>query len=220
MVDCIDDIMLCLYMFNVQTLRPEAAEFVDLIGKITTALYRVAEEFPNYKKSAVLAKHLIEVNRLESLGDELYCRSIRSLYESGQNNNNIVLITDKLIVDMSRVTFMDSSELGLIMGRMKSAEELIISENLGLVRSIAFRFRGRGCEDEDLMQIGTMGLLRAARSFDVSRGVVFSTYAVPLIIGEIKRFLRDDGMIKVGRARKQHFSSMDIKHCFTSLTTN
>ena len=88
-------------------------------------------------------------------------------------------------------------------GGDREAEELIISENLGLVRSIAFRFRGRGCEDEDLMQIGTMGLLRAARSFDVSRGVVFSTYAVPLIIGEIKRFLRDDGMIKVGRARKQ-----------------
>lgn len=85
----------------------------------------------------------------------------------------------------------------------KDAEELLISENLPLVRSIAFRFRGRGCEDEDLLQIGTMGLLRAARSFDISRGVVFSTYAVPLIIGEIKRFLRDDGMIKVGRTRKQ-----------------
>lgn len=92
-VDCIDDIMLCLYMFNVQTLRPEAAEFADLIGKITTALYRAAEEFPNYKKSTDLAKHLIEVNRLESLGDELYCRSIRSLYESGHSDRDVMIWT-------------------------------------------------------------------------------------------------------------------------------
>ena len=83
------------------------------------------------------------------------------------------------------------------------AEEELILQNSALVHSIAYRFRGRGCEDEDLYQIGAMGLLRAARSFDLSRGVVFSTYAVPLIIGEIKRFLRDDGMIKVGRAKKQ-----------------
>ena len=92
-VDCIDDIMLCLYMFNVQTLRPEAAEFADLIGKITTALYRAADEFPNYKRSADLAKHLIEVNRLESLGDELYCRSIRNLYESGHSDRDVMIWT-------------------------------------------------------------------------------------------------------------------------------
>lgn len=83
------------------------------------------------------------------------------------------------------------------------AEEQLIIKNSALVRSIAVRFRGRGCEDDDLYQIGSVGLLRAARSFDPERGVVFSTYAVPMIIGEIKRFLRDDGMIKVGRAKKQ-----------------
>ena len=81
-IDWIDDIMLCIYMYNVHTLRPEVTEFADLIGRITTALYRAAEEFPNYKKSSELLKHLIEVNRLESLGDELFCKSIRNLYES------------------------------------------------------------------------------------------------------------------------------------------
>ena len=97
-VDCIDDIMLCLYMFNVKTLRLETAEFADLIGKITTALYRAAEEFPNYKKSSELTKHLIEVNRLESLGDELYCKSIHSLYEC-EHSDREVMIWTKLYED-------------------------------------------------------------------------------------------------------------------------
>lgn len=92
-IDCIDDIMLCIYMFNVHTLRPEATEFADLIGKITTALYRAAEEFPNYKKSSDLSKHLVEVNRLESLGDELYCRSIRNLYESECSDREVMIWT-------------------------------------------------------------------------------------------------------------------------------
>ena len=83
------------------------------------------------------------------------------------------------------------------------AEQQLIIKNSALVRSIVVRFRGRGCEDEDMYQIVSLGLLRVARSFDPERGVVFSTYAVPMIIGEIKRFLRDDGMIKVGRAKKQ-----------------
>lgn len=84
----------------------------------------------------------------------------------------------------------------------KEALEELVKENMGLVRSIALRFTGRGCEFDDLMQIGSIGLLRAARSFDESRGCMFSTYAVPLIIGEIKRFLRDDGIIKVSRSLK------------------
>lgn len=97
-VDCIDDIMLCLYMFNVRTLRPEAIEFADLIGKITAALCRAATEFPNYKKSTKLTEYLIEINRLESIGDELYCKSIRYLYES-ENNDREVMIWTKLCED-------------------------------------------------------------------------------------------------------------------------
>ena len=84
-----------------------------------------------------------------------------------------------------------------------SATEKLIENNLGLVRSIALRFKDRGVEYEDLVQIGSMGMLKAIRSFDISKGTVFSTYAVPLIIGEIKRFIRDDGLIKVSRVYKQ-----------------
>lgn len=87
-------------------------------------------------------------------------------------------------------------------GDEQAAEELI-KLNAGLVRSIALRFRDRGTEMEDLIQIGTIGMLRAIRSFDPSRGTVFSTYAVPLIIGEIRRHLRDDGLIKVSRQYKR-----------------
>lgn len=83
------------------------------------------------------------------------------------------------------------------------AEEEIISKNAGLVRSLAIRFLGRGVEYDDLYQLGMIGLLRAVRSFDIERGCAFSTYAVPLITGEIKRFLRDDGIIKVSRDKKR-----------------
>lgn len=79
----------------------------------------------------------------------------------------------------------------------------IIEENMGLVRSIALRFCDRGTEYEDLVQIGTIGMIKAVRSFQVERGVAFSTYAVPLIMGEIKRHLRDDGPIKVSRIYKK-----------------
>ncbi len=83
------------------------------------------------------------------------------------------------------------------------AEAEIVDANSGLVRSLAARFRGRGIEYEDLVQIGTIGLIKAARSFDSERGFAFSTYAVPLIVGEIKRCLRDDGLIRVGRQQKK-----------------
>ena len=81
----------------------------------------------------------------------------------------------------------------------KDALEKLITQNMGLVKNIARRFMGRGTEYEDLVQIGSIGMIKAAKSFDRSFGTVFSTYAVPLIIGEIRRFLRDDGMIKVSR---------------------
>lgn len=85
----------------------------------------------------------------------------------------------------------------------EEALEKVILLNAGLVKSIAARFLGRGTEFEDLTQIGNMGLLKAVRTFDLSRGCVFSTYAVPLIFGEIRRFLRDDGPIKVSRTQKR-----------------
>lgn len=83
------------------------------------------------------------------------------------------------------------------------ALEAIIEENMGLVRSIALRFRDRGTDYEDLVQIGIIGMMKAVRSFDPGREVVFSTYAVPLIMGEIKRHLRDDGPVKVSRVYKK-----------------
>ncbi len=84
-----------------------------------------------------------------------------------------------------------------------AATEALLSENMGLVRGAAHRFRERGVEYEDLLQIGTIGMLRAIRSFDLSRGLAFSTYAVPLIVGEIRRHLRDDGLIRVSRNYKK-----------------
>jgi RNA polymerase sporulation-specific sigma factor len=92
-------------------------------------------------------------------------------------------------------------------GDKNALEELCIL-NGGLVKSIAVRFTGRGCASEDLFQIGNIGLIKAIRSFDESYGTVFSTYAVPLIIGEIKRFLRDDGLIKVSRDTKKLYAEL------------
>ena len=85
----------------------------------------------------------------------------------------------------------------------KEARNDLVEENVGLIWSIVRRFAGRGCETEDLFQIGSIGLMKAIDKFDTSFDVKFSTYAVPLIMGEIKRFLRDDGMIKVSRSVKE-----------------
>ena len=86
----------------------------------------------------------------------------------------------------------------------KEARKVLIEKNLGLVHHIVKRFVGRGVESEDLFQIGTIGLMKAVDKFDLSYQVKFSTYAVPLISGEIKRFLRDDGMVKVSRSVKEN----------------
>ena len=97
----------------------------------------------------------------------------------------------------------------------RGAMERLISQNMGLVKNIARRFIGRNAEYEDLVQIGTIGMLKAAKSFDAGFGTVFSTYAVPLIIGEIRRFLRDDGIIKVSRdVRKKGTAVMRAKEEF------
>ncbi len=85
----------------------------------------------------------------------------------------------------------------------KAARDLVVTMNIGLVWSIVRRFAGRGHELEDLFQIGCIGLIKAIDKFDSSFEVRFSTYAVPMITGEIKRFLRDDGMIKVSRSLKE-----------------
>ena len=86
----------------------------------------------------------------------------------------------------------------------KAAKEKIVSDNTGLVWSIARRFTNRGYDLEELYQIGCIGLLKACDRFESRYGVQFSTYAVPLISGEIKRFLRDNGAIKVSRILKQN----------------
>jgi RNA polymerase sporulation-specific sigma factor len=85
----------------------------------------------------------------------------------------------------------------------KEARDLVVTQNVGLVWSIVRRFANRGHEMEDLFQIGSIGLIKAIDKFDYSYEVKFSTYAVPMITGEIKRFLRDDGMIKVSRTLKE-----------------
>ena len=84
-----------------------------------------------------------------------------------------------------------------------ASRESLISDNLGLVHSCDNRFRGRGVEYDDLFQAGCVGLIKAADGFDPSRGFAFSTYAVPVILGEIRRIFRDGGTVKVGRAMKE-----------------
>lgn len=92
----------------------------------------------------------------------------------------------------------------------KEAREVLIEENLGLVHHIVKRFFGRGYEAEDLFQIGVIGLMKAIDKFNTAFEVKFSTYAVPLIAGEIKRFIRDDGMVKVSRTLKEN--GMKVKY--------
>ncbi len=85
----------------------------------------------------------------------------------------------------------------------EEAKKRLVEENVGLIWCVVKRFLGRGIESEDLFQIGSIGLLKAIDKFDFSFQVKFSTYAVPMISGEIQRFLRDDGMIKVSRGLKE-----------------
>ena len=84
----------------------------------------------------------------------------------------------------------------------RDAEEALLKENMPLVAAIARRYQNCGLGQEDMLQLGSIGLLQALRRFDPERGLCFSTYAVPLIAGEIRRFLRDDGMVKFSRETK------------------
>ena len=99
------------------------------------------------------------------------------------------------------------TENSLLLERVKNgdkeAEEELVENNMRLVHSIAGRFSNCGYEIDDLSQIGAIGLIKAIHKFDTSYGVKFSTYAVPVIMGEIKRFLRDDGIVKVSRSLKE-----------------
>ena len=85
----------------------------------------------------------------------------------------------------------------------KEAQSLLLKNNIGLIKSIVKRFLNRGYEYEDLFQLGSIGLLKAIKNFDPGYNVRFSTYAVPMIAGEIKRFIRDDGIVKVSRSLKE-----------------
>ena len=99
----------------------------------------------------------------------------------------------------------------------RAAMDELVSANMGLIRSIVPRFADRGAEYEDLVQIGAIGMIKAIKSYEPSFGTVFSTYAVPLIIGEIRRFLRDDGIIKVSRTvKKTAQNAMKQKEKFAS----
>ncbi|MCD7882788.1 MAG: SigB/SigF/SigG family RNA polymerase sigma factor [Lachnospiraceae bacterium] len=101
---------------------------------------------------------------------------------------------------------MEELTLALIANAHEGDEEArkqLAQKNMGLVFTAARRFLGRGCDYEDLVQIGSIGLLKAIDHFDSTFEVCFSTYAVPVIVGEIRRFLRDDGMIRVSRALKE-----------------
>lgn len=109
----------------------------------------------------------------------------------------------------------NSELLPLVKNGDEEALNRLIQMNLPLVSSISKKFLNRGYEYEDIFQIGSMGLVKAIKNFDPEFKVKFSTYAVPMIMGEIKRFLRDDGMIKVSRnvkalARKLHFAREDL----------
>lgn len=90
----------------------------------------------------------------------------------------------------------------------KEASERLVTENSGLIWSVAKRFLGRGAEAEDLYQLGCLGFLKAVEGFDLNYGTQFSTYAVPKIAGEIRRFLRDDGAIKVSRTLKEQAAAI------------
>ena len=92
------------------------------------------------------------------------------------------------------------------------AKERFIQENAGLIWSIVRRFIGRGTEADDLYQLGCLGFLKAVEGFDLSFGTQFSTYAVPKISGEIRRFLRDDGVVKVSRSIKERASALKTAH--------
>ncbi|MGM9974645.1 MAG: RNA polymerase sporulation sigma factor SigF [Clostridiaceae bacterium] len=123
---------------------------------------------------------------------------------------------DDSLLKKQEYSYDDNGELiKLAKEGSKEAMNTLIEMNIPLVSSISKKFMNRGYDYEDIFQIGSMGLVKAINNFDNSYNVKFSTYAVPMIMGEIKRFLRDDGMIKVSRntknlARKLHYDKEEL----------
>lgn len=117
-------------------------------------------------------------------------------------------MTESMIIsdDSNDHNLLTQQEVELLIARIrngdKQAMEVMVEHNLGLVHNIVKKFMNRGYEYDDLVQIGSIGLIKAINNYDLSYGVKFSTYAVPMIMGEIKRFLRDDGSIKISRSVK------------------
>ena len=109
-----------------------------------------------------------------------------------------LLLKEKALEPAATVEMIIRSQAG-----DKTATEQLLEENTGLIRAVARRYWGRGVEPDDLFQLGSMGFLKAVAGFDTAFGTRFSTYAVPKIAGEIRRFLRDDGTVKVSRTLKE-----------------
>ena len=127
--------------------------------------------------------------------------------QKGNNGNTLQAIKESSVDGGKESAYAKNRELIILaqgedVALADEATEELVILNSGLVRTVALRFRDRGLDFEDLIQIGTMGLIKAIRSFDIDRGTLFSTYAVPMIFGEIRRTLRDEGIIKVGRSYK------------------
>ena len=112
---------------------------------------------------------------------------------------------------------MDTLEwIALAQAGDREAMERLVEANTGLIWSVARRFQGRGTEMDDLYQLGCLGFLKAVEGFDLSYGTRFSTYAVPKITGEIRRFLRDDGAVKVSRSLKEQSAAIkSARHALT-----
>lgn len=111
------------------------------------------------------------------------------------------------IADERPTKKIDASDMRILLERAANgdaaAQTIIVENNMGLVHATARRFMGRGIEYDDLFQAGCMGLVKAVMGFDLTRGVQFSTYAVPVIMGEMRRLFRDDGPVKVSRTLKE-----------------
>ncbi len=110
-----------------------------------------------------------------------------------------------MLDDKSTIEYIRQAKTG-----NSNAKEMLIEHNVSLVKCIVKRYLGKGVDYDDLFQIACMGLLKAISGFDERFGVKFSTYAVPMIAGEIKRFMRDDGSVKVSRAMKQTAKEMNL----------
>ena len=118
-----------------------------------------------------------------------------------ENNNQVVYEVNTAIVKQNEI---ENNNKDSAINKEIPQEKVLVEENTGLIYSVAKRFVGRGVEMEDLIQIGSIGLLKAVDHFNASFEVKFSTYAVPMIAGEIKRYLRDDGILKVSRSLKEN----------------